>query len=83
MKKLLTSVLVGATLVCSSIFAFAGEGEGVISAVDPATRTIILEDGSQWVAAEDLDMAELAVGDAISVTFEDGTTTLTSITKVE
>ncbi|MEM1378226.1 MAG: DUF1344 domain-containing protein [Pseudomonadota bacterium] len=83
MKKLLTSILVGATLAGSSIFAFAGEGEGVISAVDPATRTIILEDGSQWVAAEDVDIAELAAGDTIMVTFEDGTTTLTSVTKVQ
>ena len=83
MKKLISTFLVGATLVGSSIFAFAGEGEGVIASVDAATRTIVLEDGSTWVAAENIDISMLAAGDAIKVVYEDGTTMLTEVMKVE
>ncbi|MEL6437065.1 MAG: DUF1344 domain-containing protein [Pseudomonadota bacterium] len=83
MKKLLATLLVGASLTGISFHAFAGEGQGVIATVDPETRTIVLEDGSQWVAADGIDMEGLAAGDTIAVVFEDGTTTLTEVTKVE
>ncbi len=83
MKNLISAFLVGATLVGSSLFAFAGEGEGVIAALDAATRMVTLEDGSTWVAGEAVDITGLAVGDSIKVIYEDGTTTLTEVTKVE
>ena len=83
MKKWVSAVLAGTMLAGSSLFAVAGEGEGVIASVDAATRTIILEDGSTWVASENVDISELASGDAIKVVYEDGTTMLTEVTKVE
>lgn len=83
MKKTVTAFLVGAALVATPLTAFAGEGQGVIESIDPATRTIILQDGTTWVAAEEINLDELMSGDAVTVEFEDGTTNLTSVEKVE
>ncbi len=82
MKKLLTAALVSASVIGATFSAFAGEGEGVVASVDPATNTVILEDGSTWTAGEGVDVSALAPGDAIKVTYEDGTTTLTSVEKM-
>lgn len=83
MKRKLTAALAATALLASAHLAAAGEGEGVIASVDPDTRTIVLEDGSTWMAAEEVDLAGLAPGDTIRVVYTDGTTTLTEVTKVE
>jgi len=83
MKKFVSAALAGAMLTGSVFAALAGEGEGVVASVDPATRTITLEDGSTWTAAEGVDVEALAAGDAIKVTYEDGTTTVTAVEKAE
>ncbi|QKV17155.1 DUF1344 domain-containing protein [Oricola thermophila] len=83
MKKIVSAALAGAMLAGSAFAAFAGEGEGVVASVDPATRTIMLEDGSAWTVAEGIDLDALAAGDAIKVTYDDGTTTLTSVEKAD
>lgn len=83
MKKYLTAALVSATLIGGAFPVFAGEGEGVVATIDSETRTVVLEDGSTWTAAEDVDIEGLAAGDMIKVVYEDGTTTLTSVEKVE
>ena len=82
MKRLLTSAIVGASILGATLSAFAGEGEGIVESVDPATNTVILEDGSTWTAAEGVDVSELAAGDNIKVMYDDGTTILTSIEKM-
>ena len=74
-------MLAGATLIGSSIFAFAGEGEGIIDTIDIDTRTITLADGSKWEVEDDIDLGGLVPGDTIYVIFEDGTTRLISVTK--
>ena len=83
MRKSLTSALAGLMLMAAPLAASAGEGEGVISDINLETRMIVLEDGSNWVAAETVDLRALAPGDRISVIYEDGTTILTQVTKVE
>lgn len=83
MTNKLTAALAGGALLASAIFAVAGEGQGVIASIDPETRMIVLEDGSSWLAADEVDLAGLAPGDTISVVYTDGTTTLTEVTKVE
>jgi hypothetical protein len=82
MKKLVSAALAGALITGSAFAAFAGEGEGVVATVDEATRSIMLEDGSVWTAADDIDLTALAAGDAIKVTYEDGTTTVTAVEKM-
>jgi len=83
MKKLVSAALAGVMLTGSVFAALAGEGEGVVASVDPTTRTITLEDGSTWTAAEDIDIEALAAGDAVKVTYDDGTTTVTAVEKAE
>jgi Protein of unknown function (DUF1344) len=82
MKKLVSAALAGAIFAGSAFAALAGEGEGVVASVDTATRTIVLEDGSSWVAGDEVDLEAVAAGDAIKVIYEDGTTTVTSVEKM-
>lgn len=82
MKKLFSAALVGAMLAGSAFSVFAGEAEGIVATVDEATRTVVLEDGSSWLAADDIDLTGIAAGDTIKVTYDDGTTTLTSVEKM-
>ncbi len=82
MNKLVSAALAGAMLAGSAFAALAGEGEGVVASVDEATRTIMLEDGSAWTASDDVDLTVLAAGDAIKVTYEDGTTMVTAVEKM-
>jgi len=81
MKKIVTAILAGVAMTATAFASLAGEGEGVIASVDAETRTIVLQDGSTWTAADDVDLAALAPGDAIKVVYEDGTTVLTSVEK--
>ena len=83
MKNALSTTLAAAMLLGSAMFAWAGEGQGVIASIDPETRTIMLEDGSTWVADAAVSLDGLTAGDTINVVFTDGTTTLTEVTKVE
>jgi len=83
MRNLVSAALAGVMLTGTVFAAFAGEGEGVVAAVDPATRMLTLEDGSTWTAAEGVDLESLAPGDAVMVTYEDGTTTVTAVEKTE
>ena len=77
MKQFVSAALAGAMLAGSLFAAVAGEGEGVVAGIDMATRTVMLEDGSNWIAGDAVDLEAIAVGDTIHVTYEDGTTTLT------
>lgn len=83
MKKLIAAALVTASLAGASMPAFAGEGEGVVASVDAVTRTIMLEDGSTWTVAEDVDISALAPGAKIKVTYDDGTTNVTALETME
>ncbi len=79
MKKL---IIAAATIAAFSTAVFAGEMEGKIQSVDQSTRTIVLEDGSSYVAAEGVAIEELAEGDSVVVTFDDGTNNATAVEKM-
>ena len=83
MRLILSSMLAGATLIGSTILAFAGEGQGVIETIDLDNRMITLTDGSEWQAEEGVSLDGLVAGDSILVVFEDGTSNLISVTKSE
>ncbi|MEL6203559.1 MAG: copper-binding protein [Pseudomonadota bacterium] len=83
MRLILSSMLAGATLIGSTILAFAGEGQGVIETIDLDNRTITLTDGSEWQVEESVSLDGLVAGDSILVVFEDGTSNLISVTKSE
>jgi hypothetical protein len=78
MKKVLVTV---AALAAFTATAFAGQVEGKVQAVDAAARTITLEDGSSYVAAEGVAIDALAAGDTVAITFDDGTTNATAVEK--
>jgi Cu/Ag efflux protein CusF len=78
MKKVFVSIAALAALTAS---AFAGEVTGQVQSVDAATRTITLADGTTYTAAEGVSLEGLAAGDNVTVTFEDGTTNATAVTK--
>ena len=81
MKTLISAVLAGAMLFAGANLSLAAESQGVVSAIDPTTRTIMLEDGTTWTAAEDVDLTTIAAGDTITVTYEDGSTVVTAVEK--
>ncbi len=79
MKKL---IITAAAIAAFATGAFAGTMEGKVQSVDPATRTIVLEDGSSYVAADDVAIDELAAGDSVMVTYDDGTNNATAVEKM-
>ncbi|WP_193176447.1 DUF1344 domain-containing protein [Oricola nitratireducens] len=81
MKKLVTATLAGAMLVGSVVASLAAVAQGVVANVDTETRTITLEDGSNWVVADNVDLEAIAAGDKIQVTYDDGTTNVTAVEK--
>lgn len=79
MRKL---IVTAAAIAAFTTGAFAGVMEGKVQSVDPATRTIVLEDGSSYVAGDGVAIEELAAGDAVMVTYDDGTNNATAVEKM-
>lgn len=84
MKNLL-AVLTAVLFLGSAGAALADEAKGKIQAVDPAARTIQLEDGSIYTVAEGVALDALQPGSEVTVMFEDqaGTKTATSVTPAQ
>lgn len=76
MKKTLATA---ATLLALIGSAYAATMEGVVQSVDPATRTITLETGQSFVAAEGIPIEALQTGTKIKVTVDDSTGAVTQI----
>ena len=79
MKKL---IIAAATIAAFSTAAFAGQMEGKVQSVDTSSRMIMLEDGSSYVAADGVAIEELAEGDSVVVTYDDGTNNATAVEKM-
>lgn len=79
MKKIIATTLASLAFIGA---AYAATVEGVVQSVDPATRTITLQDGTSVTASEAVSaevLASLAAGTKVQVTVEDGTTNATAI----
>jgi hypothetical protein len=65
--------------------ALAEEAMGKIQAVDPATRTLTLEDGSSFVLGEAVAIDSLQPGSDVTVSYEekDGQKTATQVTPAQ
>jgi uncharacterized protein DUF1344 len=61
--------------------AWAGEVSGKIQSVDPADRTIVLDDGSKIWVAEGVPMDDLKEGKSVKASYEerDGKKVATSV----
>ncbi|CAG1015266.1 MAG: DUF1344 domain-containing protein [Rhizobiaceae bacterium] len=71
-----------ATAIASLAFlgaAYAATVEGVVQAVDPATRTVTLQDGNSFVVPDSLPIESIAIGAKIKVTVDDSSGAVTSV----
>lgn len=84
MRKVL-ALLSAVAFLGSAGLALAEEASGVIQIVDPATRTLQLEDGTTFVVSEGVPIEELQPGTEVTVSYEetDGMMTATSVTPTE
>lgn len=72
MRKLMVALSAGALLAASSFAALAEEASGAISSIDPAAGTVTLDSGETFVLPEGFDSASVAVGDQVTITYEQG-----------
>lgn len=71
-----------ATAIASLAFlgaAYAATLEGVVQAVDPATRTVTLEDGNNFVVPDGTAIESITVGAKVKVTVDDSSGAVTAI----
>ncbi|ODT06484.1 MAG: hypothetical protein ABS58_11365 [Mesorhizobium sp. SCN 65-20] len=78
MKKFLATTVASLAIVGA---AYAAELEGTVHSVDPATRSITLEDGKTYVIPESISVEGLAAGAKVKVTVDDTTGAVTAIEK--
>lgn len=76
MKKLLLTAVASLAFIGA---AFAATVEGVVQSVDPATRTVTLQDGKSFIAPESTDIDALKAGTRITVTVDDSTGSVTEV----
>ena len=81
MNKLMIAAGAAALLAASSLSAFAAEVTGAVTAVDPATLSVTLDDGNTYVLPADFDVAALTAGLQVTFTYEDidGTRTVSAV----
>jgi hypothetical protein len=72
MHKLITALTAGAMLAASTVAALAAEASGAIASIDPAAGTVTLDSGETFVLPEGFDAASVAVGDQVTITYEEG-----------
>jgi len=80
MRKTL-AVLSVLSILGTASAALAEEAMGKIQAVDPATRTLTLEDGNSFVLGEAVAIDSLQPGSDVTVSYEekDGQKTATAV----
>ncbi|MCR4268529.1 DUF1344 domain-containing protein [Nitratireductor sp. ZSWI3] len=76
MRKILAAVAAVGFLTLS---AYAAEVEGTVQTVDPATRTIALDDGTVYTAGESVDLASVTTGAKVKLTVDDTTNEVTAV----
>ncbi len=71
-----------ATAIASLAFlgaAYAATVEGVVQAIDPATRTVTLQDGNSFVLPDSTAIESIAIGAKIKVTVDDSNGAVTAV----
>jgi Cu/Ag efflux protein CusF len=76
MTRLLGTLAAAAALTFA---AHAGEAEGTVRSVDPSTRTITLDDGQAFVAADSVQLDTVMTGSRVRITFDDATLNATAV----
>lgn len=78
MNKILAATIASLAFIGT---AYAADVEGTVQAVDPATRSITLEDGKSYVVPESISVEGLAAGAKVKVTVDDATGAVTALDK--
>lgn len=61
------------------VAAYAAEVQGKVQGVDESSRTILLEDGTSYTAAESIDLAGVPAGSKVRITFDESTMQATMV----
>lgn len=78
MNKILAATIASLAFIGT---AYAADVKGTVQAVDPATRSITLEDGKTYVVPESISVEGLAAGAKVKVTVDDTTGAVTAVDK--
>lgn len=76
MRKIFASA---AALGFFALAAYAAEVEGAVQGVDLETRTILLEDGTSFIAAESVDLSDIELGTLVTITYDESTMQATMV----
>lgn len=76
MNKILAATIASLAFIGT---AYAADVEGTVQAVDPATKSITLEDGKTYVVPESISVEGLAAGAKVKVTVDDATGAVTAL----
>ena len=69
MNKLLATVVAGA-MIASASSALAAESKGTIGMIDPASNTLMLEDGTVYQLTKKVFIQDLKAGQEVTVSYE-------------
>lgn len=70
MKKLMITAGAAALLAASSLAALADEATGAITSIDMSAGTVTLDDGNTYMLPQDMNAAQLQVGEKVKVEFQ-------------
>lgn len=76
MRKVLAAIAITGFFAMS---AYAAEVEGTVQGIDESSRTILLGDGTSYVAAESIDLTGIAAGAKVKITYDDATMQATMV----
>ncbi|MEO9340152.1 DUF1344 domain-containing protein [Mesorhizobium sp. SB112] len=76
MKKILATTIASLAFIGA---AYAATVEGVVQGVDPATRTVTLQDGQSFVAPENVAIDAMTEGTKIVISVDDATGAITGV----
>lgn len=71
MRKLMVAASAAAMLAGSTLAALAAEANGAIASIDQAAGTVTLDSGQTFLLPEGFDAASVAVGDQVTITYEE------------
>jgi outer membrane lipoprotein SlyB len=70
MKKLMIAASAAALLAASSLAALADQASGSITSIDTSTGTVTLDDGNTYMLPQDMNAAQLQVGEKVKIEFQ-------------
>ncbi len=70
MKKLMITAGAAALLAASSFAALADEATGAITSIDTSAGTVTLDDGNTYMLPQNMNAAQLQVGEKVKVEFQ-------------